>query len=126
MLLARNAYNAEFASRVAFIASNVRLLLVHCDRSEFIGRGRRLGKPAALTRTDLGQRVGAGYDPCGAIQMEVVLAPGEQRVVVLMLGEGNDLQEVEAIGAATVRKAPRRALSTRSVGAGTTFASASR
>jgi cyclic beta-1,2-glucan synthetase len=97
VLLAQNSYSSDFSRSVAFIASSAAVGSFTGDRSEFIGRGGNLGRPAAMTRRALSGRVGAGLDPCGAIQVDVDLAPGEQRVVVFMLGEGKSREEVQAL-----------------------------
>ncbi len=86
-IFARNPFNNEYAERVAFVATGEVLTSATCDRKEFIGRNGNLGDPAALRRTSLAGRDGAGVDPCAALQVTVELAPHEAREVVLLLGE---------------------------------------
>ena len=57
------------------------------DRTEFIGRNGSLQSPAALDAQRLSDRVGAGLDPCGAVQLAVTLEPGEERTLIGQLGE---------------------------------------
>jgi cyclic beta-1,2-glucan synthetase len=87
-LLARNTWNAEFAGRVAFADLGGAQTACTGDRTEFLGRGGSLDHPAALERgVQLSGRVGAGHDPCGALQAVVELQPGERAEVVFFLGE---------------------------------------
>ena len=92
-LLARNAYNNEFSSRVAFAAANKKLHGLTADRTEFLGRLGGLARPAALTRIGLGSRVEAGIDPCAALQLHVDLPPGEVEELYFLLGEGHERED---------------------------------
>jgi cyclic beta-1,2-glucan synthetase len=86
-IFARNPFNNEFASHVAFVATSEQILSATCDRKEFIGRNSSLESPAALKRVNLAGRDGAGLDPCAAIQTSIELAPNEAREVIFLLGE---------------------------------------
>ncbi|MEN6469667.1 MAG: glucoamylase family protein [Smithella sp.] len=85
-LFARNQYNTDFADRVAFFDVDDPTRTVTCDRGEFIGRNGELSKPAAMTRDHLSGRVGAGLDPCGAIQTTFGLADGQEHEAIFRLG----------------------------------------
>ncbi len=87
-LCARNSYSAEFPERVAFLDVDDASRSLTGDRSEFLGRNGTLGNPAALRRAQLSNRVGAAYDPCGAIQVPFELAPGQEREIIFRLGVG--------------------------------------
>ncbi|HSK97798.1 MAG TPA: protein ndvB, partial [Euzebyales bacterium] len=96
-LLARNPYNTEFASQVAFWQVTEPVLSYTADRGEFIGRGRTLRNPAALHLPTLGGRVGPALDPCGALQVALDLQPGETRRVAFVLGCGSSRPEAVAL-----------------------------
>ena len=90
VVLARNPYNSDFASRVAFAHAHPRPTSSTGDRLEFLGRNGSIRRPAALERGALAQRFGARLDPCAALQIHVELAPGETRECILLLGQGDD------------------------------------
>jgi cyclic beta-1,2-glucan synthetase len=96
-ITARNPYNNEFSSRVAFLDMSERERTWTCDRKEFLGRNNSLDDPAALHRVKLSGRVGAGLDPCAAMQTVIELAPNESREIVMLLGEGENVDEARAV-----------------------------
>jgi cellobiose phosphorylase len=85
-VFARNAYNAEFADRVVFFESSETIRTVTGDRTEFLGRNGTPANPAALARVRLSGRVGAGLDPCAAMQVPVSLENGQEKDIVFILG----------------------------------------
>ncbi len=100
-LLARNAYNIEFPDRVGFFDADADAELgarsVTGDRREFLGRNRGLRSPAAMARTRLSGKLGAGMDPCAAIQVGFDLADGEEREIVFRLGMGSDVRDARTL-----------------------------
>jgi cellobiose phosphorylase len=85
-ILARNPYNTEFTNRVAFFDAVASSRTISGDRNEFIGRNGSLQRPAAMERKRLSGKIGAGLDPCAALQIPFELNPGEQRQFVFVLG----------------------------------------
>ena len=85
-IFARNAYNTEFADRIAFFSTTSPNHTITGNRAEFIGRNRTLADPIAMTRAHLSNRIGAGYDPCGAIHVPFTLENGQERQIQFMLG----------------------------------------
>lgn len=87
-LWACNPYHPEFGGQLGFLdvsAGNARHT-VTADRKEFVGRNRTLRHPAAMDRVRLSGKVGAGLDPCAAIQVPFELIDGEEREFVFKLG----------------------------------------
>ncbi len=96
-IFARNPFNNEFAGRVAFVATNEKVSSATCDRKEFLGRNGSPARPAALGRTHLTGRDGAGLDSCAALQIPVELAPREAREVIFLLGEAESKEAAETL-----------------------------
>ena len=90
---ARNPYNMEFPDRQAFFDVDDRPRTLSGDRKEFIGRNGSLKKPAAMKRMRLSGKVGAGLDPCAAIQVCFDLLDGQEREIVFRLGVGRNADE---------------------------------
>jgi cellobiose phosphorylase len=92
-LYARNPYNTEFADRVAFFDVDDPRRSLSGDRREFLGRNGTLRNPAAMNRSRLSGKVGAGMDPCAAIQVSFDLADGQEREIVFRLGVGRNADD---------------------------------
>jgi cyclic beta-1,2-glucan synthetase len=92
-LLAHNPYNAEFASRFAFLSASQPPHGLTADRREFLGRMGDPRRPAALGRVGLEGTVGAGLDPCAAIQLHIELEAGQTKELFFLLGQGADREE---------------------------------
>jgi cyclic beta-1,2-glucan synthetase len=89
-LLATCSWNAEFAGRVAFLASEAKLHGFTADRTEFLGRRGDYALPDALERWGLSDRAGAGVDPCAALQVHLELEPGDEIETHFVLGQAPD------------------------------------
>ncbi|GHE19973.1 cyclic beta 1-2 glucan synthetase [Halomonas urumqiensis] len=96
-LLARNVFHHELSEQVAFFDVDDPTRTLSGDRQEFIGRNGSLKQPAALQRTHLSGAVGAGLDPCAALQVKLSLAPDESREVIFRLGAGSDREHANAL-----------------------------
>jgi cyclic beta-1,2-glucan synthetase len=96
-LFARNSYNAEFSSRVAFLDSSESSRSVSGDRLEIIGRNQNSTQPAFLRRTQLSGRVGASLDPCLAMQAPIEIGSGQERQIVFTFGSGRDRADARAL-----------------------------
>ncbi|MGA7917260.1 MAG: glycosyl hydrolase family 65 protein, partial [Candidatus Acidiferrales bacterium] len=68
------------------------------DRTEFFGRNGTPEHPAALERgASLSGKVGAGLDPCAALQTVLELRPGASAEVVFFLGQTADRERAREL-----------------------------
>ena len=87
-IFARNPWNTEFTGRVAFLDLGGVQASWTADRTEFIGRNRAADAPAGLERGHrLSGTVGAGLDPCAALQAPIDLPPGGKATFRVLLGQ---------------------------------------
>ncbi len=97
-LMACNPWSAASAGHLMFADLRGQQNAWTCDRREFIGRHGTLASPAALTGPlPLSRRVGAGLDPCCALQTSVELEVDETIEVVFLLGEAAQLADAQAL-----------------------------
>jgi len=85
-MFARNYFDADFAESVAFASISERVAYYTADRREFLGRNGTISSPAALERAGLSGAIGATIDPCCAMQVSIVIEPGESKDIVMLLG----------------------------------------
>ena len=97
-MLARNPWSTGFAGRVAFADLNGLQSAWTADRTEFIGRNGQTGAPAALIgRQPLSGALGAGLDPCAALQCVIELGVGESVEVVWFVGQCVSVEQARAL-----------------------------
>jgi cyclic beta-1,2-glucan synthetase len=97
-MFARNAWNGEFAERIAFADLGGRQTSWSGDRLEFLGRNASLDHPASPERgKELSGKTGPGLDPCAALQSRLELEPGERAELLFLLGQGKDRQEARSL-----------------------------
>jgi cellobiose phosphorylase len=88
---------SEFARRVTLLDCSEEHRSVSGDRVEILGRNGSSARPACMTRARLSGRVGAGLDPCLAMQVAVDLAVGQEREIVFTFGSGRDLADARTL-----------------------------
>ena len=96
-ILAKNAYNTEFGSRVAFFAVDDLSRSLTTDRAEFIGRNGTLANPDAMSRAKLSGKTGAALDSCAGIMVAFELAEEEEKEVIFILGAGKNMDDAVAV-----------------------------
>ncbi|HEU4584626.1 MAG TPA: glucoamylase family protein, partial [Gemmatimonadaceae bacterium] len=96
-IFAYNNFDEQFTDWVAFLTVSERPSSHTADRREFIGRNGSARAPAAMRRHQLGNRTGAGIDPCGALQCVIRLEPGESREIAVALGAARGQEEADRL-----------------------------
>ncbi len=96
---ARNAWIGEFVDRIAFADLAGKQTSYTGDRTpEFLGRNRSAESPAALDWGEpLSGRVGAGLDPCAAMQTSIELKPGAKADIVFFLGQTENREQAREL-----------------------------
>ncbi|MFZ4700244.1 MAG: GH36-type glycosyl hydrolase domain-containing protein [Candidatus Methylumidiphilus sp.] len=90
-LFAYNTWSVEFGQRIAFADLAGQATGWTGNRAEFIGRNGSLDAPAGLlSHRPMKNRVGAGMDPCAAMETVVTLEPDGWVEIVFLLGQGTD------------------------------------
>jgi len=96
-LFVRNSYEPELCERIAFATSAPAPTSFTGDRTVFIGRNRSLRDPAAMEHERLTGDIGAGLDPCAALQVMVEMDPGQSAEVTFLLGQADDEEKARAL-----------------------------
>ena len=97
-LFARNPWNTDFGTCIAFADLLGKQQSISGNRREFVGCGGSLRAPVALvSRTDLSNQVGAGLDACGALLTTVDLSPLGSITVTLILGQAADVESCRTL-----------------------------
>jgi cyclic beta-1,2-glucan synthetase len=97
-LFARSAWAGEFGGRVAFADMGGRQTSYTGDRTDFFGRNGGPERPATLVRGgQLSRMVGAGLDPCAALQTTLELSSGARIEVAFFLGQAENGEQARAL-----------------------------
>ncbi|MBZ5645100.1 MAG: phosphorylase [Acidobacteriia bacterium] len=97
-IFVRSLWGGEFGERIAFADLAGRQTSLTCDRTEFLGRNGTLERPAALEKGGpLSGSVGAGLDPCAALQTSIELAPGATIEMVFFLGQTDNRERAREL-----------------------------
>jgi cyclic beta-1,2-glucan synthetase len=97
-MLARNPWSIDFSDRVAFVDLGGGATAWTGDRGEFIGRNGSVDHPAGLGATaKLSGRTGGGMDPCGALQVKLLLPAADTTEIVLLLGQAANQAAASAL-----------------------------
>ncbi len=89
-----NPYNTEFPGQMVFLSSSMNIKSYTGDNSEFLGLNGDLNSPDALKAIEFSNSTGVGYNPCGAIQIQIELNANEEKEIELLLGHARNQEEV--------------------------------
>jgi cyclic beta-1,2-glucan synthetase len=104
-LFASNPLSPFPAQRAFFLATRMPASF-SADREEFFGQSGSRRSPRALGLERLSGSVGAGFDPCAALQVTLELAPGETTEVSFVLGHAPSSERARALAAKHGPSAP--------------------
>lgn len=94
----RSVLGGEFGGRIAFADLGGNQVSVTGDRREFLGRNGTPERPAALEQGGpLSGKVGAGLDPCAALQTLIELRPGATAEIVFFLGQAENREQAREL-----------------------------
>ena len=97
-LFVTNPWSTQFPDQTVFLDFGGAQDAVSGDRTEVLGEGGSPAAPAGLTTAaPLSGRVGAGMDPCGAMQQRVVIPAGGSARVVMLLGAARDDEDARTL-----------------------------
>ncbi|KAB3534392.1 glycosyl transferase [Alkaliphilus pronyensis] len=85
-----NPYNTDFNTNIAFAGSTNTIASFTCDREEFIGADGSAAHPKGLKREGLSNNIGAGLDPCIALQITVSIDINQEVQLGFFIGQEKD------------------------------------
>ncbi|SHI58901.1 GH36-type glycosyl hydrolase domain-containing protein [Lutispora thermophila] len=86
-LIMKNGYNIDFPGRLAYMSSSEPIIEYKTNKLEF------LDLLEEASEIDLS----IGYEPCGAIEIEITLGPEEEKVMAFYLGQSNSYSDIKNI-----------------------------
>ena len=97
-MLARNPWRNEEGQQVAFVDMGGEQTSWCGDRREFVGTHGELSAPdGLLSSKKLSNSVGAGIDPCCAMQTTIEIPAGQSAEVIVILGAANSVTEARTL-----------------------------
>lgn len=89
----KNPTNTEFKNSTMFIGTSEEIKSYTGNRVELLGKVPNYIVPEGLKKERLSNTTGFGYNPCGAIEIEVSILPNEAKELVFLLGESDDVDK---------------------------------
>jgi cellobiose phosphorylase len=95
-LSANSVYSYYFRKHQAFMFSSETISAYTGDRREFLGGNGSIYRPTGL-ENKLSCMTGVGLDPCGVIQIMIVMDPGEKKEIIFGLGQSDNAELVDSL-----------------------------
>ena len=93
-IFARSLWNGDFGGRISFADMAGQQTSFTGDRTEFLGRNGSPERPAALAGSQpLSGKLGAGLDPCAALQTTIDLPAGGRAEIRFFLGQTENAEK---------------------------------
>jgi cellobiose phosphorylase len=89
-LFAYNSFQSDLSERIVFATSSPAPASFTGDRAGFIGRNRTLRYPAAMEHQRLTGDIGAGLDPCAAVQVTIEIDPNQSAEITFLIGQADE------------------------------------
>jgi cellobiose phosphorylase len=86
-----------FEQTTTFFSSSVEPYGFDCDREIFVGRLRDLASPAAVLTGEPSNQSSPRGNSIGSLSHDLVLAPGEERQIVFVLGITDEPDRIDAV-----------------------------
>jgi len=96
-VITQNVLRNDFHKNLVFIDMHNGNCHVTTSREEFFGRHGSIESPAVLKRERLSNEIKYEADHCVGLQTFINLEAGEEKDIVVMLGEGNNIDEVRKL-----------------------------
>ena len=97
-LIAQNKWTPQFENQIVYVDMQGKQSSWTADRLEFVGRYSTLAEPQGLAAgRELSNRVGAGLDPCAAMQLKLDIEPGTYQDVIITLGAAPNLSAAQSL-----------------------------
>lgn len=97
-MYAQNPYSEHFGRLKAFLKISGGVNDSYTgSRKEFLGRGENIKYPQAVRMDKLSNICGAGIDPCLAQNTKLKLNPDEEKTIVVIMGQYENLNDVDRV-----------------------------
>jgi cyclic beta-1,2-glucan synthetase len=97
-IFALNSRSDEYGHKISFATLREPADSLTGDRTEFMGRNGTLEAPGSLYKKEgFSGRIGAGLDPCAAMQRSIDLEPNENIEIAFFLGQTDDRKTAREI-----------------------------